>query len=482
MLAVVASPWMLGGASRIAGLVLEVIVFAGAACWLLAQIAEPATRVRAAGVLVPLAVLGAVMLVQQAPAPKALMDILASRSASVHAAHGQFLEQTGVQDSETARFTGRGGRASASVSPDATRSALSRHLVYALAYLVLANSLRRTSHFRKAALLIVGSTFLLVLVSLAQKLSGTREIYGLIMPYYGGANVFGPFTNRNHYAAYINMALGVAMALYLISRVPADLRQEAGPGDRIVRRMDMPGAGLTLFVTAFAVIAATSVVISTSRGGILALTATCGLIALLAYRRGALQGARWLGVAAAALFVVALVVWLGWKPVISRLGTVTDVVAQPLADSRFVATRDTLSLFAAHPILGCGFGSFQFAFPTFQSPAIQFGRFLHAHNDWAQLLAEAGLAGSLIALWAALSWAGDARRGLIEASERGKQIALGCSAGLFTIALHSAVDYSLHKPANALMLATLCAMITAAARLRPHIVRELNEEPSRETA
>ena len=88
--------------------------------------------------------------------------------------------------------------------------------------------------------------------------------------------------------------------------------------------------------------------------------------------------------------VAAAVVWTGWKPVVERMGSLADVARDPVGNSRYAATMSTWSMFQAAPALGCGFGAFQHVFPRFQDPRIQFGRWLHAHNDWVQLLAEGG--------------------------------------------------------------------------------------------
>jgi hypothetical protein len=58
------------------------------------------------------------------------------------------------------------------------------------------------------------------------------------------------------------------------------------------------------------------------------------------------------------------------------------------------------------------------------------------------------------------------QRPLPKAGNSGSAFIAGLAIGLVAIALHSLVDYSLHKPANAFLLATLCGMSVAAAYSR----------------
>ena len=206
-----------------------------------------------------------------------------------------------------------------------------------------------------------------------------------------------------------------------------------------------------------------SVFISLSRGGISALVASLGLVGVYAAVRS--SGSRLKRViAAVALLILAAVVWLGWQPVVKELGTLADI--DPAGDSRTEATLATLRLFRTSPVLGCGFGSFQHVFPHFQSPTLQFGRWLHAHNDYAQLLAEGGIVGAILAGLVTVTFVGGIGRRLSNASSEGRLFVGGLAVGFVAVALHSFVDYGLHKPANPFLLAALCGMSIAAMHIR----------------
>jgi tetratricopeptide (TPR) repeat protein len=98
-----------------------------------------------------------------------------------------------------------------------------------------------------------------------------------------------------------------------------------------------------------------------------------------------------------------------------------------------------------------------------------------AHNDYLNLLADWGAAGGIIVLagmaaFAAGLW--ETRRHVRRAendlggSGMSNRFAffIGASAGLLALAVHSAVDFNLHIPANAILAVTLLALLTSNLR------------------
>jgi O-antigen ligase len=124
-------------------------------------------------------------------------------------------------------------------------------------------------------------------------------------------------------------------------------------------------------------------------------------------------------------------------------------------------------MFREAPVCGFGFGCFEHAFPAFQSTSIQFGRWTDAHNDYVQLLAEGGIVAGALAAAAALLFARGVALRLRQAPARVRSLLLGIGIGLVAVAAHSTVDFGLHKPANAFLLAAICGTTTAALHLPP---------------
>jgi hypothetical protein len=114
------------------------------------------------------------------------------------------------------------------------------------------------------------------------------------------------------------------------------------------------------------------------------------------------------------------------------------------------------------PWLGSGFGTFEDALPRFKTGAGNLA-VQHAENDLLELLAETGLAGLVCAgaLLAAVTKHAVARstrspdplhRGLVA----------GSAAGIVAVVVHSAFDFNLRIPSNALLAAALMAVCLAA--------------------
>jgi len=119
-----------------------------------------------------------------------------------------------------------------------------------------------------------------------------------------------------------------------------------------------------------------------------------------------------------------------------------------------------------HPVLGVGLGGFETAYPRYQS----FPSDLwidHAHNDYAEAVAETGLVGAVLIFsalalffWLAFrDWSQRLRPG-------GSWIRLGAALGCSGMLVHSLVDFNLHIPANAAWFAVLAGIATAEKPLR----------------
>lgn len=462
VVAVVLSPWLFGSAEPWAYLLICMLVGVGVAAWLLALVSDPQAGLRAPLLTLALGALLAFVLLQLLPLPSGLVKVVSPLSAEAQLTRIQLFEEIGAGEFLPSDLKDNARWATISASAAATRRSFYLLAAYVGVFLVMANAFTEWAQLRRAATAIVISAFLMVVFALLQKFSGTHSIYWFHTPRFGGA-IFGPFTNRNHFAAHMNMAFGVTLGLLLAaSRVP-ELRALRTWREKLAWLSTAKASRITLLGFA-AVLMGAAVCVSLSRGGITSLAAALGTVgAFMALRSVVPKRGR--VVAAVVLLVVAAVIWLGWQPVVERLGTLAEAARDPLSNGRTVATRDTLRLFSTSPLFGSGFGSFQHVFPKFQSASIQFGRWLCPHNDYAQLLAEAGVVGALLAVLAGVLFIRTVRTQFSKATNGARLFAGGLTVSLVAIALHSFVDYSLHKPANAFLLATLCGMLVAAVSL-----------------
>jgi O-antigen ligase len=119
-----------------------------------------------------------------------------------------------------------------------------------------------------------------------------------------------------------------------------------------------------------------------------------------------------------------------------------------------------LKIFFANPILGAGLDAFGVAFTKFDTWNGAF-RVEQAHNDYLQMLADAGLAGfGCIAVFVYFLL----RKGfaVIAASPGGfrRNAAIGALAGCFGVLVHSFFDFPLRTPSNGFFFLLLAAIAT----------------------
>ena len=112
---------------------------------------------------------------------------------------------------------------------------------------------------------------------------------------------------------------------------------------------------------------------------------------------------------------------------------------------------------------GAGLGAYAQAYTRFD-PSGGYERVEQAHNDYLQILADAGvvglIVGGLFLFW--LFREGIRNSSVVNSSRRG--IAVGAFAGCFAILIHSLFDFVLHITAISVMFLTLIAILVACGR------------------
>ncbi|HEX8557494.1 MAG TPA: O-antigen ligase family protein [Pyrinomonadaceae bacterium] len=273
--------------------------------------------------------------------------------------------------------------------------------------------------------------------------------------------------NVNHFALLMEMCLGLLLGL------------AAGGG--ALRR----GVRLLVCLPAAALFW-TALVLSTSRGGVLA---SAGQFVFLALMWGvasplrpvvdeekAAVVSRWRAhpllvrsAATACLLVVVGVaaVWVGGDRLMLRMKNLRGEVGAQGAGNRAYPRRSeiwwaTWQMIKERPLAGAGFGGYWLAIHQYYD-ASGISSPEQAHNDYLELLASGGL----VAFAAAALFCGlfvrRARERLRSGDAFRRAAGRGALVGLFGVALHSFVDFGLHIPANALVFTAL--VVIAAARV-----------------
>jgi O-antigen ligase len=393
-------------------------------------------------ILWPLAGLWLLACLQLLPWPRPLLEVLAPGPCAVW-----YPENTVASD-----VLGSGPHP-VSVYPEAT----ARWLAFATGLLSLtllaAPALRERRSLARAGLAVVSGGVLVAAYGLVARVAFGDKLYGILtVPTIAP---FGPFVSKNHFAGYVEMAacLGVGLA--------AGMADEARRGPGRLGWLDSPRAVRVVFVWGAAVVLMLAVLVSLSRGGTVSLAA--GLVAFVFIRvatsraEGSLRA---LAFAAAGLVVAGVAVASVLPPEArSRVATLASTRGGGPDPFRLGVWGDALRLTASSPFLGSGLAAFEDAFPRFKTAAGD-QRVQHAENDYVELLAEGGLVGGALAgvLVASLLLAG--LRGVrAEPHRAARGLRSGALAGVAALLVHSAFDFNLRIPSNALLFCLLAAMV-----------------------
>jgi hypothetical protein len=210
--------------------------------------------------------------------------------------------------------------------------------------------------FRSA---ILWFTFTIAALATLQTATSKGKVFWLFNTPYTD-NVMGPILNVNHYAAFIETVLPIA--LYLAVLIPRN----------------------SLLYSAMAAAMYASVIASASRAGAVLATAEIFLVPLLlwSFRRTSGRNIAAALLRMGVLFVLFTAV-VGWDSVWNRFR----------APDPFVVRRElsvaSLHMAESHPWFGTGLGTWPTVYPGYA--IIDTGSFVNqAHDDWLQWTAEGG--------------------------------------------------------------------------------------------
>jgi O-antigen ligase len=332
-------------------------------------------------------------------------------------------------------------------SKEKTFSTAMLFVAYGLLSFLLVQSLRHTQQVRNIARTICFYGSVLAAFAVVQGLSSDGKVYWLLTPRFAGW-VYGPYVNHNHYAGLMEMLTPIPLVISSSRHASSQDRWLAGCA---------------------AAIMGSSILLSGSRGGLIALATEMFLLTLvLVWQRSDSKPIA--GILAIAAVILVLFFWLGSSQLTERLSSI------PAAENTEVSTgtrlnldRDALRMFAQRPLLGWGLGTFPVVYPQFRS----FYTDLyvdHAHNDYIQLLVETGVTGFCLTLWfLATAVSGSVRKISEYRFHANGRIGLACLLGITGILVHSFVDFNLEIPANAAIFFCLCAVATAEHGFGPRV-------------
>jgi O-antigen ligase len=337
-------------------------------------------------------------------------------------------------------------RAPISLDPESTAWALA----LGASYIALFWCARAVFAFGGVRQTIRGVTVLglaLTVLVAVQRTTSPKLLYWRWQPLSAGAAPYGPFVNRNGLAAWLAMAVPLAIG-YVMAR------QRAEPGSRrgfaaAVASID----ATTILLAGSACLMTGGLLGSLSRSGIFA--AAIGLTAFVLLSQARITTGRAIaGVGAGLAAMVAIAaMYANLGALAMRMQETTELGEW----GRRVIWRDTIEMIRDFHLTGVGAGAFKRGMLVYQEGSRQFF-FNHAHNEYLQLLAEGGL---LLAGPAALALlAGSVT---IAARLRADHTAVfwiraGAICGLIALAVQSIFDTSLRTPADGVLFAVIAAI------------------------
>jgi len=388
---------------------------------------ESRTR-RAAFPLVLLALMLALPLLQLIPLPPGIWPLLPGRAGVV----------------EVFTFIGRPVPWwPLSLDPSATLASFLSVLPAAAIFLaVLSTDVRDR---RMMTLGLVGFAAVTVVLGLAQLAQGP----GSPLRFYAITNFdssVGFFANRNHYAALLCAVLPLALAWTIHS---AGL---SGVEGRMRALLFGSVSVLILFGAA----------LSLSRAGILLATFALGSSILLLDFGAARESRR---------SVIRLMMVIGAIAVVmianyALSGLLSRFASSGIDDFRLLIWSITREAISSVFPFGGGFGTFQPLYLAFDRPDALSESFVNrAHNDWLELVLEAGLPAVFLMI-AFLAWFGLAalrawRGHAAEESRLDVKLTRAATLSIVILLLHSFVDYPLRTIAVQVLFAFLCALLVA---------------------
>jgi O-antigen ligase len=281
------------------------------------------------------------------------------------------------------------------------------------------------------------------LIVLAICTGSALSIYGLLQ-YFGvlGHSWWMPreflaatYVNHNHFSGYLELVIPATIGALL-----------AFKGRGVLLVSGLAGA-LALMVLAF--------VFAQSRGAWISLLLALFVMNAIFAKR------RILGKKGALLFILLVIlvfsfICFGRMAPSKRIEAIAQTVTgEASPEMRLEIWRATLEIIRRNPVTGTGIGTFIWAFTPFRPEALNDIQANFAHNDYLEAASEMGLAAPVIMVWllAVLIGRGFSRKRALD------PLAIGCAAGVLSLAAHSMVDFNFHIPANMLLFIVFAAFL-----------------------
>lgn len=341
---------------------------------------------------------------------------------------------------------------SLSVCPRSTTAEFLKIFAYIAVFFLVINTVRRTKQVKRLLYVILSIGFFEAFYGLLQFVSGQYRIYSYQIH---SAWVGGTFVNKNHFAGCMELIIPLGFGL-LLTRF-----EKRKAMSYTLEEKYMKG----IFVVFAIFVMLCGLFLSGSRGGIISFLIGTGCFILLTSTRQLLYG--WVMILLLVLSL-ALGIFVAVNPefISERLGTLAELESDQSFRVRWELWKSAFHIFQDYPFVGSGLGTYTNLFRKYKTFRWNLD-FNYPENDYVQLLAETGILGvGLTFLLGAVFLVRTLSAWKRQQSQQWVGISAGGLSAMLSLAVHSAVDFNLHIPSNALLFSVVAALTYISARMR----------------
>ncbi len=368
-----------------------------------------------------------------------------------------------------------------SLTPADTLSNLTQVIAGALLLVVVAQRIRTSRDVRRLLGAICAAAVLMAVFGLVQLLTSNGKFFWLYEHPFSHTHYFakGAFTNKNHFASFLAMSLPLFIWWLTTSGSTGSRSSYGATRSRVTFRIGPSAMALAMGVVSVALL------LSQSRGGLIAAIAGSSVTLVLMRIKGLLTGRVFGAVSCVAVLAVVSLACFGEH--VERLAersfadlTSGDIDQMDRSQARRRIWAAVGRGIAQSPILGTGLGSHREVYWTYFPHADDGKEYTHAENGYLQVALETGFLGLSLAgltILCVLAWC---RRGFARAPTGDLSGAAAAVSGALTVSIiHSLGDFVWYVPACMGMVMLLAGSAAGLARLTRPDTRPTDRSPLR---
>jgi O-antigen ligase len=322
-----------------------------------------------------------------------------------------------------------------SFDPFATQVSALHFLAFSIFFAAFLTYINSAERMKKTVYVITIFGFVFAFFAILQAVLSPTKIYGIYEPRF--AVPFGSFVNRHNFAAYMEMTLGLPLGLMFVGAVGRDKR--------------------LIYITSIGLMGI-ALLLSGSRGGFVSLLAEIFFLVILTTNtKSSAQMAVKTGFSVLLMAVVIFgAILIGGESSLTRFAETAS--SKDFSTNRTHIWSVTLDIIKNTLPFGAGLGALGTAYTPYDSLS-GLERVEQAHNDYLQVLADAGIIGLLLGAYFIYELFKTGLRNAKTSNKFRRGVAVGALAGCFAILVHSLFDFVLHTTAIAILFIALISLV-----------------------